>query len=319
MVTNDTIVWGAGSSTWASSVKVEDVSKSITIYYITEDEAENLDTFYIPDVNNQSETDTLSAARFVYFYYFLNAGSTIHINYSSERGIKLLVFDSSSEFKRWAAGNSNANWYNDYASNSEVVTATLTTKKSSTYYLVFQNTFYFSETTVWFDFSFDKYEYNVTSLRPTCSNFSECIIPLSFASTKKILMVAPVSNNSTAIDYDVKVTTALRTWLKYSFVMPVLIIIGACGCALVVQTDCSALGSMWHGRYDGYQRVKDLEYDQAPSTTKKYASKHLVHFTNTHILSHNLMLLQVSRTISTPSQSKISVECPPPAQMLLSL
>lgn len=267
MVANETMLWGQESSMWLDAVVVDDSSSSISVFFLSKDEIPALHLNV--NVSQLSEEDTLLPAEYIYFDYYLNTGSKITIKYNSQEGVKILVFKDFADFASWSKGYSYFNyWYEEYTSNSVEKIVELTAPESSTYFIVFMNSFYFSSTAVSFKFSFDKYEYDISGLNATCSEIAECVVPLSStSSTKSILLAAPTTNNaSDTTFYDVKVYGKYKAWIpalgEVLFALLVMVcpaLVLCCCCVGIWGCMALTVREMIYERFYGYSVVKGAD------------------------------------------------------------
>jgi hypothetical protein len=144
--------------------------------------------------------DFLPAGEFLDFTYYLNEGSSIVVDFSSDIGVNMLIFQGLDRFRQWVESPSKENEEKakavKFSSNNAPTVYKFIAGTPDEYIVVFDNyndytglNLQFVITIVRTDFALDGGGY-----QPVCHAQSECTIPLYIGDKSQFILAAPKAN-----------------------------------------------------------------------------------------------------------------------------
>ena len=246
-------LYGTGNPFFNQLISITDDTATISVYRV--DSPPSLVVSPIPTL--LSETVTLSAGDFLDFSYHLNEGSSIVVEFSSDIGVNMLVFQGSDRLAQWI-DDPDANEITakavKFSSNKQQSIYKLAIGSPDDYVVVFDNFNDFLETNVDFVITITRADYPLEGYVPVCHAQVKCSVPLFINDKSTFILKAPsmvvTDSNAAVLDisstgemsYNVHISEESR-WTTVSmifFFFPVII------CLLVMSG----------GRVDGLTSFK---------------------------------------------------------------
>ena len=236
MDTNETRLYGTGNPFFNQMISITDDTATISVYRV--DVPPILVLSPIPTL--LSETVTLPPGDFLDFSYHLNEGSSIVIEFSSDVGVNMLLFQGSDRLAQWIddpdAYEVNAKAVK-FSSNKQQSIYKLAIGSPDDYVVVFDNFNDYALSNVDFVITITRADYPLDGYVPVCHAQVKCSVPLYINDKSMFILQAPsmvvTDSNAAVLDvsskgemsYNVHISGESR-WATISmifFFVPVLI------------------------------------------------------------------------------------------------
>ena len=264
MDTNETRLYGTGNPFFNQMISITDDTATISVYRV--DALPTLVLAPLPTL--LSETVTLPAGDFLDFSYHLNEGSSIVVEFSSDIGVNMLLFQGSDRLAQWIddpdAYEVNAKAVK-FSSNKQQSIYKLAIGSPDDYVVVFDNFNDYALSNVDFVITITRADYPLEGYIPVCHAQIKCSVPLYIGDKSTFILKAPsmvaTDSNAAVLDvsskgemsYNVHISGESR-WATISmifFFLPVLI------CFLVMSG----------GRVDGLTSFKPTTTTEAENAS----------------------------------------------------
>lgn len=240
MDVDETRLYGTGNPFFNSRVTIIDDTASINVFRL-DAPLPPLVLSTIPQMISETD-DLLPAGDFLDFTYYLNEGSSVVVEFSSDLGVNMLVFQGLDRFAQWVESPSKENEEHakavKFSSNNAPSIYKFVAGTPDEYVIVFDNYNDYAGLNLQFVITIVRTVYALEGegYQAVCHAQSECSIPLYLGDKSQFILSAPkaiVANGDVVYDssetgdlsFNVHVKGETR-WLAVTFIfflVPVLI------------------------------------------------------------------------------------------------